>query len=325
MARLEARKKMGFYPTPIITLTFISEMLRAEGDCSILDPCCGDGVALKTVAAYAANGFRVCTYGVEPDKARARVASTNLNVVLNGSIYDVNIRPLEVFSLLYLNPPYDYEEGERTEFRFLRHSHRWLKRGGVLVFVVPEHIFSEKVKKWIAHHYEEIRIMRFVRDEYPVFKQVVMFARKKGDNTGASSSFPVEFPYIEDIERITYTVPRGIQPAVFELKHITEEEILSMKPQVYDRIRESLRLTDPVSSRVLSPLFPLRKGHLVALLMSGVLNGKMEKEKIVYKCYTDRVANKREESDENGTRVIETHTYVSGIRVIEKGRWYDVK
>jgi hypothetical protein len=48
---------------------------------------------------------------------------------------------LESFSLTYLNPPYDFDIGEqksqRMEKLFLEHVHRWLTRGGTLVFVVP--------------------------------------------------------------------------------------------------------------------------------------------------------------------------------------------
>jgi 16S rRNA G1207 methylase RsmC len=49
--------------------------------------------------------------------------------------------PVESFSLLYLNPPYDFEVSEgrnaRMETVFLEHFYRWLKPGGVLVMVIP--------------------------------------------------------------------------------------------------------------------------------------------------------------------------------------------
>ncbi|MCZ2078130.1 MAG: hypothetical protein LC130_24390 [Bryobacterales bacterium] len=48
---------------------------------------------------------------------------------------------IESLSLLYLNPPYQFESGEgrnaRMEQVFLEHCYRWLKPGGVLILVVP--------------------------------------------------------------------------------------------------------------------------------------------------------------------------------------------
>ena len=50
--------------------------------------------------------------------------------------------PVESVSLLYLNPPYDWESGQsgnqRLEFVFLEHTYRWLKADGILVFVIPQ-------------------------------------------------------------------------------------------------------------------------------------------------------------------------------------------
>jgi len=48
---------------------------------------------------------------------------------------------VQSLSLLYLNPPYDFECGEvknrRMEEVFLEQFYRWLKPGGVLVLVIP--------------------------------------------------------------------------------------------------------------------------------------------------------------------------------------------
>ena len=55
----------------------------------------------------------------------------------------LNVRcPAETLSLLYLNPPYGREIGQshnqRLELVFLEHTYRWLKPGGVLVFIIPQ-------------------------------------------------------------------------------------------------------------------------------------------------------------------------------------------
>ena len=60
---------------------------------------------------------------------------------LQANTMDVRCPP-EAVSLLYLNPPYDWEAGEsnnqRLEAVFLEHTYRWLKPGGVLLFVIPQ-------------------------------------------------------------------------------------------------------------------------------------------------------------------------------------------
>ena len=95
MARLEARKKMGFYPTPEETLLMICRKLHLTKGATLLDPCCGDGSALFS----ATNGYtEVCTYGVELDTERTSIACQRLTNVISGSIYDTLIRPLECFS-----------------------------------------------------------------------------------------------------------------------------------------------------------------------------------------------------------------------------------
>ncbi len=72
MARLEARKKMGFYPTPEETLSMIRRKLHLTRGATLLDPCCGDGNALlNTTSGHS----EVSTYGVELDTERAGIAT----------------------------------------------------------------------------------------------------------------------------------------------------------------------------------------------------------------------------------------------------------
>jgi len=96
----------------------------------------GDGVAFAEIAS----DKKVLRYGVELDAGRAEQARAKGMEVIHGNCFDVQC-PVESFSLIYLNPPYDFEIGEeksqRMEKLFLEHVHRWLIRGGILVFVVP--------------------------------------------------------------------------------------------------------------------------------------------------------------------------------------------
>jgi predicted RNA methylase len=327
MARLAAQTKMGYYPTPGESLEYIRKKIAIDDSATILDPCCGEGVAVKIMADYG----NCPTYAVELDTERAREAmENNVDNILCGSIYDVIIRPLACFSLLYLNPPYDNENGERMEFLFLKQAHRWLVSEGILVYLIPERLLAiEKVARWIKRRYKEIKIYRFTRDDYPVFKQVVLFGIKRDKEAEEyEDSSPSEpYSYIEDTEGdFKYTAPPGKPPEVFELKGITVEEIINYRETALKTIKNAINIRQDENTKITSPIFPLRKGHLVSLLMSGVLNGRLASDlDVVFKCFTERTSYQREEQDgDNQVKVITTKIYVSGIRVIEKGNWYDI-
>jgi hypothetical protein len=333
MARLEAQKKMGYYPTPEETLEYIRQKIRFSYGAVILDPCCGDGHAIFNISFEYGNRFNehsgedieAIKYGVEIDTDRALKAGKTLDKVLTGSVYDVVVRPLECFSMLYLNPPYDFEQGDRMEFIFLKHTTKWLMPGGLLVYIVPENIlYISKVRNLIARKYEKITVYRFTREDYPNFKQVVIFAIKLKEDT-EKGVFPAgDYQHIEDTPSDgIYHVPATEKPDVFELRGITPEEILSYRNTAVKNITNTINPACTFEHTALSPIFNLRKGHMVSQLMSGVLNGELNSngKNMVFKCYTDRSRSAREEEG----KIITTDTYISGIRVIEKGRWYDVK
>jgi 16S rRNA G966 N2-methylase RsmD len=135
--RLAGRERLGFYPLPAREAERIRRFLVfPDKPCCALDPCVGDGAAFAEIAS----DKKVLRYGVELDAGRAEQARSNGIEVIHGNCFDVQC-PVESFSLIYLNPPYDFEIGEeksqRMEKLFLEHVHRWLIRGGILVFVVP--------------------------------------------------------------------------------------------------------------------------------------------------------------------------------------------
>jgi hypothetical protein len=328
MARLEAQKKMGYYPTPEDTLRYIKMKINLSKESVILDPCCGTGDALTEIAYGFNDGdeyFEAFKYGIELDTERASEAGNQIENVLCGSSYEVVIRPLECFSMLYLNPPYDFEDGDRMEFRLLKHSHKWLVPGGLLVFLVPENLFLiNTVRNWLARKYDNLKIYRFTRKDYPNFKQVALYGIKRKDDN-EKGIFPAgPYPHIEDMvnDGQEYHVSPSSLPDVFELKTITVEDIRSFQAKAKQNIAETISSLQTAGTNIISPIFPLRKGHLVSLLMSGVLNGKLRSngKALVFKCFTDRQKSVREE----GEKQITTDSYISGIRVMEKGRWYDV-
>ena len=137
--RAIAREKLGYYPLAPREVERIRRFLlfsSAGEPASILDPCAGTGAALATIAADS----QAIPYGIELDAFRADEARRVLDSVVHGNAFDTHCA-VESFSCIFENPPYDFEISEgpnaRMERLFLEHTYRWLKPGGVLVFVIP--------------------------------------------------------------------------------------------------------------------------------------------------------------------------------------------
>ena len=126
MGRPQNKLRLGYVPLPVAEAARIRSHLVFPSGFSALDPCIGDGSAFATLTADAA-GYR---YGIELDAFRAEKARARISDVIQGSCFEVHC-PVESVSLLYLNPPYDFEmtEGKpkRLELVFLEHTWRWLK------------------------------------------------------------------------------------------------------------------------------------------------------------------------------------------------------
>ena len=127
--------KLGYYPLPETEGSRLQRLLNfpAEG-VSVLDPCVGTGAALNQLTEHAV----ASRYGVELDADRALTAKDAGIETIHGNIFDTHAK-VESFSLLYLNPPYDFEVGsfgnKRMEFLFFQRTCRWLVLGGILVQV----------------------------------------------------------------------------------------------------------------------------------------------------------------------------------------------
>ena len=171
--RLASRQKMGFYPLPVPEAERIRKFLQfPDHQCCALDPCIGEGIALAAITRDA----KVIRYGVELDAGRAEQARTKGIDVIHGSCFDV-LCPVESFSLIYLNPPYDFEiseeKSQRMEKLFLEHVCRWLKPVGVLLLVVPAKRIGDCAVV-LSRQFRDIRVLyyRLTEPESVRYQQV---------------------------------------------------------------------------------------------------------------------------------------------------------
>jgi hypothetical protein len=281
--RLEARVKMGYYPTPTPVVDRIRTFLSyPAGGASLLDPCCGEGAALRRLA----EGTGAATYGIEPDDYRAGQAGGALDHVLHCGYEDLRASR-DAFSCLFLNPPYDWQDAcsperdgsERTEKVFLQGTVRYLMPGGVLVYIVPQPRMTGDVAKVLCHRFEGFNTYRFPDGEYERFRQVIVFGKRKGKNyidegcLGTLGMIPHrDLPEIPLLDRPVYEVPASGEVRLFRSSAIDEAEL--------ERELASSVLWEKLDGHggnnrdgLGRPPLPLHTGHLGLLLASGCLDG----------------------------------------------------
>lgn len=280
---IHGKTKLGFFPLPISEAKRLRNYLSLPNEFSALDPCVGDGVAYTALL----EGAPARRYAIEIDAYRTEQAKTLDIEVLQANAMDVRC-PVESVSLLYLNPPYDWESGQsgnqRLELVFLEHTYRWLRPEGVLIFVIPQGRLKP-CARILADHFKDIRVYRLGDPECLRFKQVAVFAVRRKKTERPKDSVLVEAErYLErlalqdtlalltDIADASYPVPPS---GPVELSNmglpLDEVEDLLLRSSAY---RQAARVLIHEHSNVRGrPLTPLHGGHVGLLCTAGLLNG----------------------------------------------------
>jgi hypothetical protein len=285
--RLAGRERLGFYPLPAQEAERIRRFLVfPDKPCCALDPCAGDGAAFAEIAS----NKKVLRCGVELDAGRAKQARTKGIEVIHGNCFDVQC-PVESFSLIYLNPPYDFEIGEeksqRMEKLFLEHVHRWLIRGGILVFVVPAKRITD-CAALLSRDFRDARVYRLTETESARYKQVVLLGvrrtRQERDRLGDSDIIQAQLwlsslerklgelpPLPSEPDHLYSAPPSGSVRLVHRGLPLDEIEDLLPKSSAYRQASTILFAQQAdVTGR---PLTPLHGGHVGLLCTAGMLNG----------------------------------------------------
>jgi SAM-dependent methyltransferase len=307
--RLGGTAKAGYYPTPPSIVNFLMTRLEPCEGITALDPCCGTGEALGRLSAV----LEAKSFGIELERDRARAARGRLNEVRTGDALGHAARG---FSLLYLNPPYDTDAGDRLERRFLEHFASSLIEGGWLVFIVPEYVL-EPCQDLLEYECCDLGVWRFPPEEYVVYSQVIVTGRKRGqfDELGV-------LPEVQALEAMPMMpLISGSQPSVRKTK-LEESEVL-------EEARHSPLWTDlwqktsPVSS-AFRPLHRVREGHLALLIAAGMLNGvivERGERRLLVKGFTEK-STSLETSEE---RTVERENFIGGVIALDLNSGEEVR
>ena len=335
--RLAAQAKMGYYPTPPMVVSLITGILvrNGPGKIRIFDPCAGEGHALKELK----DSLQCESYGIEPDTHRGKIAKQNLTRCLITDYENSRISN-RAFSLLYLNPPYDWSirndevsASERHERTFLRDTICYLMPGGVLVYLIPQSRLDKTIAKILAYRFGDVRVFRFPDEEYKSFKQVVIFGvlKKKPELDDRLIQYLTQVgeskAIIHSIENANCDYRLPCSPAIknflFRTIRIDPAELETeiKKYGLNDKINQ---MVSPMSlTEKIKPIMPLRHGHLAQLLACGMMNGvvfdKDGGNPLVVKGITRKVVETRIEKDDGKNRIIETDRIVITINAINQG------
>jgi Uncharacterised methyltransferase family (DUF6094) len=281
--RPHGQTKLGFFPLSIAEAKRLKNWLTFPKPFSALDPCVGDGVAFT----HLLRGITARRYGIEIDANRTEQARTLGIETLQANTMDVRCPP-EAVSLLYLNPPYDWECGEsnnqRLEAVFLEHTYRWVKAGGVLLFVIPQ----LRLAKWarlLSEHFADFRVFRLTEPASLEYKQIVVLGTRRKRHSKVSDAVLLDgVCYLEALATKAELEPLGDNPE-FQYEIPASEEVVLTHvgiplDEVEDLLLESTAYRQ--AGRVLlpklndlkgRPLTPLHGGHVGLLCTAGMLNG----------------------------------------------------
>ncbi len=279
MARLASQQKMGYYKTPPHLISTIASYITPQNpeETILLDTCCGTGEAIQLLGQEL-NTPAVKIFGNELDASRFQEASGLLGnkQVTFGDALGEFMGTVGRVSVLYENPPYDDEgnfEG-RTEFKFLRYHNRYLKKNGILVFLVPLSVLSKPEAESLPVWYKDIRVFKFPEEDFKAFGQVVLIARKFNAKTKAElDNFKeqVNNPLtLGDPCDIRYVAPAS-EGFTAASRNLHQDQVSSLIPLIQKEL--SVGLNQHVQDSRIQSLTTLRAGHQALLLGSGGVNG----------------------------------------------------
>jgi hypothetical protein len=324
IGRMMSAVKMGYYPTEQEHVNHIAHGIEfPEGvTVNLLDPCCGCGTALKTLA----QGGDCNTYGVELDSYRADEAIGKLNRVGFGSYFRSRVSH-DAFNLMLLNPPYlsvmtEGGNNTRSEKRFLVDSLYHLAYGGLLIYIIPYYRLTADICRLLCDNFDDLTVWKFTGGEFKRYRQIAVMGtrRKRRDGSGLVPEFaslaltPDILPELSELPEGRYHLPavavkvNTFKGAEFNVHELAEQLSKSVS---FSRLFEKNKL-DGAEKR---PLLPLNLSQVGLIGGSGLINGLVEcdtphiiKGRIVKENTVSAEENLNKKGELMSTTVLETRS-----------------
>lgn len=320
--RLAGQAKLGFFPAPTEAIEPLLKHLRSApanpdkklDTINILDPCAGEGRALKQIA----DGVEADhVYAVELDAGRVDAIRSHIpGVNLLGPASFLGVQcTFGSMGIAYVNPPFDHElgGGKREEQSFAEKAKNALCVKGILVLVCPIKalVGNGSFCVFLDSYFEDIAVYKFpdgqTADGKDIrsYNEIVLFGKKRKVELPAENArregtlHKMEFQWGSYIQAASLPPLGALYPKSFyngrpSYDHETEvrtwEIPRTWKPHTFKKTMfTDAELVHEVTSSPLgkllkevripppvAPPLPLDKGHLGLILASGMLDGTVE-------------------------------------------------
>ncbi|MCP4996134.1 MAG: hypothetical protein GY934_20495, partial [Gammaproteobacteria bacterium] len=321
MARLAAKEKVLFYPTPQEVMELIASniLTPASGPDdrvgTILDPCAGEGVPVAMLGHH----LGLISYGCELHPERFAQAKLRLDHCLSGAREYLDIAGQ--FTVLFDNPPYDQTlEGHRMELDHIQLDLDLLEPDGVGIWVIPAPIISWDLCNLLVQHLKRINIRKFPEPFYEQFKQVVILGVKRGEpstytytrtqelereaKTGFADLSQAEFAYeINPIGTFIGQFEMNFPNVATVLDELETEGITTLDTW------EALTSGTGQGLEVFQPILRLTSGHAAMAIAAGIVNGaevEIEDEPYLIKGSTTKRLKVIKKVETEGEDTVET-------------------
>jgi hypothetical protein len=284
IGRMMGYVRMGYYPTDETNLEHILRGISFPDGVvtNLLDPCCGEGRALKKLAV----GNNCMTYGAELDEARAEKAQVELHRVAFGDYFRSHMSR-DAFHLLFLNPPYlavSSEHGKtRDEKRFLAHSYTHLMYGGLLVYVIPYYRLTADICRLLCDNFERLEVYRFEGTAFKRFGQICVFGKRIQKTNGSERAAvlaelaysPERIPPLSGLKTESFTLPAEAKDVPVFRGAVFNERELARQLKASGSLNAMLTKAS-TDTDVRRPPLPFTFAQLGLIGGSGLINGLIE-------------------------------------------------
>lgn len=285
MARTSSRAIMGFlkidnhHHDAIISL--IAPATPAH---RLLDPFAGEGEFLDV----ASKAWNVTPYANELDGERAQACIDRFGIkqAVRGDVERL-VASNNAFSIGWLNPPYDHltqdADSKRVEFKYLKHSWKWIAEGGIAMWVVYQHHLTQSASAFLAKHSTSVDVWALPGKHLNAYDQIVVVAIK-----GLQANPDALYDHIhqqktnprlltvqpEPVYRLPPSPDAG-RRFVFTADTVDEQQGLALiesfgawKTNGFQALLEV-----PPEPEQIEPIVAPRPGHLALVLAAGVADG----------------------------------------------------
>lgn len=285
MSRLGSIEKGGYFPFPDQHLPALAGLFKPAGDGGrLLDPCAGEGRALK----HLADAWGMTPYANEIDEGAAALCRDLFGwpQTVCGDLNTLRTTAAS-YPVIWCNPPYTQEMSgneKRREFSYMKVSWQWLQPGGLMLWAIYAHHFSREAALWLGKRTDILEVWRVPGLHLDTYSQVVVVARQGTPPPDWQDSALALMQRVQagDMPALTpqdarFSLPpqRPVRNFTFAPSEVTPEymaDALTQKGVHLSKAFTMLCEPEPIHQQV-QPIVQPRGGQLGLMIAAGMLNG----------------------------------------------------